>query len=66
MEIKNILKTGYHVIVVTVATQTTLRVLSEKDLDVLVNFLEGLATLLKGIRKLMAVFGKLFESQKPP
>ena len=75
MEIKNILKTGYHVIVVTVAlieafelgkNQTTLRVLSEKDLDVLVNFLEGLATLLKGIRKLMAVFGKLFESRKPP
>ena len=41
----------------------TLRVLSEKDLDVLVNLFEGVATLLKGIKKLMVVFGKLFESR---
>ena len=43
-----------------------LRVLSEKDLDVLINLFEGVATLLKGIKKLMVVLGKLFESRKPP
>ena len=33
--------------------------LKEKDLDVLINFLEGIATLLKGIKKLQGVIVKL-------
>ena len=47
-------------------TLITLRVLSEKDLDVLINLFDGVATLLKGIKKLMVTFGKLIESRKPP
>ena len=43
-----------------------MRVLKEKDLDVLINFLEGLATLLKGIKKLQGVIVKLIESREPP
>ena len=36
--------------------------LKEKDLDVLINFLEGLATLLKGIKKLQGCYA--FEGDK--
>ena len=52
MEIRNILRTGYKVLVVTVT--------------LIEAFLEGIATLLKGIKKLQGVIVKLIESREPP
>ena len=54
MEIRNILRTGYKVLVVTVT------------LIEAIDFLEGIATLLKGIKKLQGVIVKLLESREPP
>ena len=43
-----------------------MRVLNDKDLDVLINLFEGITTLLKGIKKLQGVIVKLLESREPP
>ena len=61
MEIRNILRTGYKVLVVTVT------LIEAIDLGKnLIGKLEGIATLLKGIKKLQGVIVKLLESREPP